>query len=533
MQVEATFTDLTAGAARAAHEPFVARPLRAARLREERVRRARGAARTAASWRSTRPDPSGWTVAAHGGAVTVRYKVYGDRIDGTYLAIDTTHVHMNMPAAIMWARGLDDRAGDADVRAAGGRAGRAWTVATQLHPGATRSQFTAPNLQYLMDSPVEFGPLAMRQFSVGGRTFRVRRRTTRARDGELDGFVQDVERIVREEGAIFGEYPDYEPGYYTFLADYLPYADGDGMEHRNSTVMTSSATHSRRPRAACSARWRTSSSTAGTSSASARATSSRSISIARTCRASCGSPKASRSTTARWCCSARASSTWPTRGTRSRDLVDIVVAGPGAIGAVGRRDEPHGAVHRRRPGRSIGPTGRNTVISYYPFGGAIALALDLTLRDRSDGRITLDDFMRAMWRVHGKPGGSREGYVDRPYTIGGRARRGSRKSAAIAAFARDFFDRYIRGREVADYARAAARAGFAVKKRDARPRVVGRRAHRCARRRRPRRRRVPANSPAYAAGLDQDDTVTQIGGERITSPKRPTRRSAATGRANA
>src|SRR6185295_17068842 len=42
----------------------------------------------------------------------------------------------------------------------------------------------------------------------------------------------------RQEGAVFGEFPEYEPGYYTFLADYLPYASGDGMEHRNSTVMT-------------------------------------------------------------------------------------------------------------------------------------------------------------------------------------------------------------------------------------------------------------------------------------------------------
>ena len=39
-----------------------------------------------------------------------------------------------------------------------------------------------------------------------------------------------------------------------------------------------------------------------------------------------------------------------------------------------------------------------TFISYYTYGGAIALALDLTLRDRSNGQITLDDFMRAMWR---------------------------------------------------------------------------------------------------------------------------------------
>ena len=49
-----------------------------------------------------------------------------------------------------------------------------------------------------------------------------------------------MERIVRKEGEIYGEYPVYEPGSYTFLADYLPYASGDGMEHRNSTVITSS-----------------------------------------------------------------------------------------------------------------------------------------------------------------------------------------------------------------------------------------------------------------------------------------------------
>ena len=57
----------------------------------------------------TRPDPYGWTVPEHGAALTVRYRVFGDRVDGTYLAIDTSHAHINMPSAIMWARGLDDR----------------------------------------------------------------------------------------------------------------------------------------------------------------------------------------------------------------------------------------------------------------------------------------------------------------------------------------------------------------------------------------------------------------------------------------
>ena len=58
-------------------------------------------------------------------------------------------------------------------------------------------------------------------------------------DAEADAFARDVERIVREAMAVFGEFPQYENNTYTFLADYLPWASGDGMEHRNSTVLSS------------------------------------------------------------------------------------------------------------------------------------------------------------------------------------------------------------------------------------------------------------------------------------------------------
>ena len=99
-----------------------------------------------------------------------------------------------------------------------------------------------------------------------------------------------------------------------------------------------------------------------------------------------------------------------------------------------------------------------TFISYYEYGGAIALALDLSLRDRSAGRVTLDDYMRAMWRVHGKPGGTRPGYVDRPYTSADAEARLAEVSGD-AAFARDFFARFVRGREIADYKTLLAHAG--------------------------------------------------------------------------
>jgi len=45
----------------------------------------------------------------------------------------------------------------------------------------------------------------------------------------------------------------------------------------------------------------------------------------------------------------------------------------------------------------------NAVVSYYAKGALVALCLDLTIRLRSQGRRSLDDVMRLMWRRHGRP----------------------------------------------------------------------------------------------------------------------------------
>ena len=112
-----------------------------------------------------RPNPSQWDVAGHGGSVRVRYKVFGDRVDGTFLGIDTTHAHINIPAALMWARGLEGRPVAGDVR----RRSADWKVATQLHPTGDPRTFTAANLQYLIDSPTEVSNFTLRTFRVDQR----------------------------------------------------------------------------------------------------------------------------------------------------------------------------------------------------------------------------------------------------------------------------------------------------------------------------------------------------------------------------
>ena len=44
----------------------------------------------------------------------------------------------------------------------------------------------------------------------------------------------------------------------------------------------------------------------------------------------------------------------------------------------------------------------NLFISYYTYGSAIAMGLDLSLRDRTDGKLTIDAYMRALWRQFGR-----------------------------------------------------------------------------------------------------------------------------------
>jgi predicted metalloprotease with PDZ domain len=46
----------------------------------------------------------------------------------------------------------------------------------------------------------------------------------------------------------------------------------------------------------------------------------------------------------------------------------------------------------------------NVTVSYYGKGSLVALCLDLLIRDRTRGRKSLDDVMRALWRRHGLTG---------------------------------------------------------------------------------------------------------------------------------
>ncbi len=221
------------------HEPVVAGPVRPPRVCQARISII-GNGQQGENPDRIRPDPYSWLVTGHDGTVNVTYTLFGNRADGTYTGITSLYAHLNMPATFMWAEGLENRPVEVTFNLP---AGKNWNVATQLKP-ESGTTFSAPHLQYFMDSPTHIGHNLLREWTVNdrGKTKTIQLALHHnGTNAEADAYADRIKKVVQEQQAIFGELPDYDFGRYTFLATYLPQADGDGMEHRNSTVLTSNS----------------------------------------------------------------------------------------------------------------------------------------------------------------------------------------------------------------------------------------------------------------------------------------------------
>lgn len=457
-----------------------------------------------------RPNPYQWDVAGHDGTVRITYKVYGDLVDGTYLGIDTGHAHMNMPATLMWARRMDDRPARVTFTPP---PGSNWKPATQLFPTTDEWTFTAPNLQYLLDSPTELSAYRLRQFTVtnpDGKRYTIRAAVhTDSSDQDIDHYAAGVEKIVKEQGAVFGEYPAFDGGTYTFLADYLPSNAGDGMEHRNSTVVSGSGNVRN-----------------GLGTASHEFFHAWNVERIRPHGLEPFNYEEANLTDLLWVAEGFTQYYGSLIMGRT-GLADVkrTVQGMGGlanavVNGPGRQFRSPVEMSHMAPftdaARAVDPTNFSTTfISYYTYGAAVALGLDLSLRDHSNGKITLDDFMRTMWRVYGKPDGPQPGLVAKPYSLTDIRDRLAEVSGD-RAFAENFYTRYMIGREVVDYARLMQRAGVVLRKRspgrawagDLRTGQDG--GTRIANLQAP-------GTPAYDAGLEQDDQITEVEGKAIST----------------
>lgn len=453
---------------------------------------------------AAKTSPQEWTVIGHNGTVRVTYTLFADHADGTYAGIDRTHAHLNSPATFLWAVGLDAR----PVRVRFRDLPAGWTVATQLAPGTDATTFTAPSLQYFMDSPIEVSALDLRTWTVAdGRTTRTIRLAIHhaGTREEVDEYVEQIKKVVLEQKAVYGELAPYDYGTYTFLADYLPWVAGDGMEHRNSTVLTSTRPLRTGARG-------------NLGTVSHEFFHSWNVERIRPRALEPFNFRDANMTGELWLAEGVTSYYGPLTIHRAglNTFEEYIQSLAGDMNAVlldpGRRYHSPRDMSMLAPfvdaATSIDRTNfTNTFISYYTWGAALGLALDLTLRQRFPG-VSMDDFMREMWRAHGKS--------ERPYTNAD-ARVALARVTRDTAFAGWWWRSYVDGREAPDYAALFAAAGIEV--RPARPDApwIGDQALQLQGGKVVVASATRVGQPLYELGIDRGDVITSLDGQTITT----------------
>ncbi len=385
----------------------------------------------------TRPNPHQWDVSGHDGTINLSYTLFADRADGTYSQIDETHAHINIPATFMYIPVLKDRPVQVTFDA---RQDPNWKVATQLIPLGGNS-FLAPNLQYFMDSPVEISNHTIKEYKINSGITEYTIRLALHHQGteeETDAYFEQIKKIVEQEKAIFGDYPNFDYGEYTFLACYMPNVSRDGMEHRNSTVLTSTtnlAEGGMRKNITTVAHeffhsWNverirpislepfdfTKTNTSGELWFAEGFTSY--YTYLTLCRAGIiTQDEYIDSLTKTY------NRVWNSPSLQYFNPIEISYQAPFYDKA-----------------KSIDPKNKeNTYISHYPYGSMLALALDLSLRDKEG--LNLDDYMKLVWAKYGK--------TEIPYTIENLFL--TLREYAGESFADDFFEKYIYDSQKPDF----------------------------------------------------------------------------------
>lgn len=448
-----------------------------------------------------RVDGDVYKISGIDGFVKVEYTLYANHADGTYAGIDPSSVHLNMPATFLWVKGLEKSPITVGFNLP---EHNAWTIATQLKTTGEPIVFTAPDLQYFMDSPTKIGKLTIKEWTVPNADnkpsqFRLALEA-KGSDSLATAFAGKVKRITEEARMVFGEFPAFDNGSYTFLASINPYVKGDGMEHRNSTMI------------ALPVAFDGSDNLLGVFSHE----------FFHTWNVERIRPKTLEPFNFEK--SNMSFELWFAEGF-TQYYGDLLLERAGfdsleeycqTLTLLVNTKENTAGAKRISPvqassnavfvdaGVAIDKTNYpNNYTSYYPYGASVALALDLQLRGKG---LNLDDFMKAVWARHGKP--------EIAYNV-------ADLEAVLATYTKDktfaqqFFARYVNGHESLDYAPLLAKAGLLLKKQFEGQAWIG-----DMRYKEGGGLTITTNtiigSPLYKAGLDIDDEILKVDGKSVT-----------------
>lgn len=394
-----------------------------------------------------RPNPHQWNVTGHQGTVTISYTIFANHGDGTYSQIDESHAHLNIPATFMYAPSFEKSPVHIKFHL---RQDLNWKVATQLKM-IDKNEYSAPDLDFFMDSPVEISDHGVKSFLLtsNGKEYKINfvLHQTDNLQG-FDDYFEKVKKIVDTQIEVFGELPDFDFGSYTFLACYLPHVDGDGMEHRNSTILTGQTSLSNggaqynigtvaheffhawnveriRPASLEPFDYTDANMSGALWFAEGFTSYYTYLSL---CRAGILSKESYATGLSRVL-----NSVWQSPARTYFNPVEMSYQAP-FVDAATSVDQ----VNRE-----------NTFISYYSYGNALGLALDLMLRNLK-GDKNLDGYMKLVWENHGKK--------EIPYSL-----QNLEDILSIYAgkeFSSDFFKRYIYDSQMPDYKTLLASVGI-------------------------------------------------------------------------
>ena len=453
-------------------------------------------------------QPAGdvYEIAQPSGKIKITYTIFGNWIDGTYSGFDDTHAHMNTPAVFAFPIGMDKRPRTVKFNYAGKAD---WKVATQLK-AMGNGVYYARDFQYFMDSPIEISNYKKASFEVKSADGKAQsiHLIAHSEDDEMTifNYANMLKKVVDEQKAVFGELPSFDYGDYYFLHCVHPSYAGDGMEHRNSTVIVQ-----RTPKIAGYE-----SNLLGTFSHE----------FFHAWNVERLRPKTlepfnftqSNLSDELWIAEGftqyYGNLTLKRAGFRTLEnisrvfggLVNSVINSPGA--------KSFSPVQASRyavfadAGVAVDQTNqRNIFTSYYTYGAAVGLALDLRLR--ADFNLTLDDYMKALWKAYGK--------TEIAYTIPD-LEKTLANLTKNPTFAKQFFNNYVYATKKEDYASLLLKAGLVLRKDNAGKAFSG------VGRLEVNEGKVtmPATligSPAYVAGLDIDDVILKADGTDIKTAK--------------
>ena len=340
------------------------------------------------------------------GPIRIAYDVFAWELSVRAAYLDRTRAYFNGSSLLLRVRGLDDRPCRIELLPPEGPDFADWRVATSMAPfGATPQGFgsyRADDYDDLIDHPVEMGRFDLLTFAV--RAVPHRMAIGGRHRADLHRLEQDLSRICTQHAALFGDLPADR---YLFLVTALGEGYG-GLEHRFSTSLLCTRDDLPRPNE-------------GAPSEGYR----RFLGL----------------------CSHEYFHLWLVKRIRPQALVEgglsaevhtrllwafegitsyydeLALVRSGCIDTGAYLQLLAETITRvqRTPGRLVQTLAEasfdawtrfykadenapNALISYYAKGALVALALDLNIRQRTSGRLSLDDVMRALWDRYGRTG---------------------------------------------------------------------------------------------------------------------------------